>query len=265
MVEAGRRGEVGGPDLGGVADGDRGAARRGRPAGARRRPARASNRARSAARRSGSRAARPAERSRIAAAPPAGSRNSDAGSRTADSTVPTVRWSVGSNDAQRIDLVAEELDPDRQRHRRREDVDDAAAPRELAAAGDLGDRHVAEVEQLAQERVLVEPGAEPELARRGRQVRRGDRVLEQRLDARDEDPGPAAPPRGERGDPGGRLVGDELAALVGERRPRLEDGDRRRIAEPGAELLGDPVADLRVAGDPDEPLAVGASARAAAR
>ena len=53
--------------------------------------------------------------------------------------------------AQRVDLVAEELDPDRQRHRRREDVDDPAATRELAAAGDLGDRHVAEVEQLVEQ------------------------------------------------------------------------------------------------------------------
>ncbi len=34
----------------------------------------------------------------MAAAPPTGSRNSDAGRRTADSSVPTVRWSVGSNE-----------------------------------------------------------------------------------------------------------------------------------------------------------------------
>ena len=46
----------------------------------------------------GSRAAALPRRSRIAAAPPAGSRNSDAGSRTARSIVPTVRWSVGSNE-----------------------------------------------------------------------------------------------------------------------------------------------------------------------
>ena len=132
--------------------------------------------------------------------------------------------------AQRVDLVAEELDPDRQLHRRREDVDDAAPPRELAATGDLGDRRVAEVEQVAQERVLVEPGADQELARLGGQVVRRDRVLEQRLDARDEDPrAPAAPGR-QRGDARRRLVGDELAPLVGERGPRLEDGDRRRVA-----------------------------------
>ena len=82
-------------------------------------------------------------------------------------------------------------------------------------------------------------------------------MLEERLDARDEDARPAAPPGGERRDPGRGLVGDQLAPLVGQRGPRLEDGDGLGIAEPRAELLGHPVADLGVAGDPDEPLAVG--------
>ena len=159
--------------------------------------------------------------------------------------------------AERVDLVAEELDPDRQRQRRREDVDDAAPPRRFAAAGDLGDRHVAEVEQLAQERVLVDPGAEPQLARGDRQVGRGDRVLEERLDAGHHHPRPAGVPRGEGRDAGGRLVGDELAPLVGEGGPRLEDRDRLRVAQPRPELLGHAVADLRVAGDPDQALAAG--------
>ena len=59
--------------------------------------------------------------------------------------------------AQRVDLVAEELDPDRQRHRRREDVDDPAATGEFAPAGHLRDRHVAEAEQLVEQPVLVDP------------------------------------------------------------------------------------------------------------
>ena len=42
--------------------------------------------------------------------------------------------------AKGIDLVTEELDPDRQRHRRREDVHDAATSGELTTAGDLCDR-----------------------------------------------------------------------------------------------------------------------------
>ncbi len=159
--------------------------------------------------------------------------------------------------AQRIDLVAEELDADRQVHRWREDVHDAAAPGELAATGDLGHGRVAEIEQVVEQRVLVEACPHPELARLCREVVRGDRVLEQRLDARDEDARPTAAPRRECRDPGGRLVGDELAALVGEGRPRLQRDDGRRIAQPRAQFLGHPVADLRVPGDPDERLVQG--------
>ena len=85
----------------------------------------------------------------------------------------------------------------------REDVHDAAAPRELAAPRDLEDGRVAALEQLA-------PAARPGRCRvpgsRVRsvvgQVRRGERRLEQRLDARDQDrrgrpcARPPAPPRG---------------------------------------------------------------------
>ena len=163
VVETGRRGQVRGPDLGGIADDHRPARGAGRIAVAPvvRRRASVSNRARSAASRSGSRAAARPSRSRMAVAPPAGSRNSEAG-RSERALDGADRALVGRVErAERVDLVAEELDPDRQRQRRREDVDDAAPARRLATAGDLGDRDVAEVEQLAQERVLVDP------ARRG--------------------------------------------------------------------------------------------------
>ena len=103
----------------------------------------------------------------------------------------------------------------------------------------------------------MDPRADPQLARRERQVGRVDRVLEERLDAGHEDARPPALPRGEGGDPGGRLVGDQLAAFVGQRGPRLQDGDGLRVAEPGAEFLRDAIGDLRVAGDPDEALAIG--------
>ena len=127
-----------GPDLGRVAHverprrpvADRGRGRRSvRPS--------PSNRARSAARRSGSFAAPRPRRPRSAATPPRGSRNSRR--RQEDGLVDRADGPlVGRVErAQRVDLVAEELDPDRQRRRRREDVDDAAAPGELAAAGDL--------------------------------------------------------------------------------------------------------------------------------
>ena len=157
--------------------------------------------------------------------------------------------------AQRVDLVAERLDPDRQLRRRREDVDDAAAARELAAARDLEDRRVAELEQRGQQAALADPSADPELQRRLGQVVGRDRVLDQRLDAGDEDPRLPAAPRRQRRDARRRLVGDELAALVGEGRPGLEHRDRSRIADPRRELLGDAIADLRVARDPADPLA----------
>ena len=82
-------------------------------------------------------------------------------------------------------------------------------------------------------------------------------MLEERLDAGHEDPRAPVLPRGQRRDPGGGLVGDQLAALVGERSPRLEDGDGRRVAQPGAQLLRHAIGDLRVPGDPDKPLTDG--------
>src|SRR4029079_16995599 len=51
---------------------------------------------------------------------------------------------------QRVDLVPEELDPNRQRRGRREDIDETAPAGELATSGDLGRRSVAEGEELAE-------------------------------------------------------------------------------------------------------------------
>ena len=141
VVEAGRRRELGGPDLGRVADreGRRvgGVGRRASPSSLGSPP---SNRARSAASRSGSFAAARPSRSRSAATPPWGARNSDAGRRIASLERPDGPLVGRVEGAQRVDLVAEELDPDGQGRGRREDVDEAAASRELAAAGDLGRR-----------------------------------------------------------------------------------------------------------------------------
>jgi hypothetical protein len=158
--------------------------------------------------------------------------------------------------AQGVDLVAEELDPDRQRRGRREDVDDAAASRELAAAGDLEHGRVAEVQQHGEQRILAKACADLQRAWIRGQVIRRDRVLDQRLDAGDEDAGAAAPPGTEGRDPGGSLVGDQLAPLICQRGPRLQDRHHGRVAQPRTQLLRHPVADLRVAGDPRESLAV---------
>ena len=82
-----------------------------------------------------------------------------------------------------------------------------------------------------------------------------ERRLEQRLDAGDQHLRRAVPPRRQRRHPRGRLVGHQLRALVRERRPRLQHGDQRRVAEPRPQLLRHPVADLRVPGHPADPLA----------
>jgi hypothetical protein len=78
-------------------------------------------------------------------------------------------------------------------------------------------------------------------------------VLQQRLDARHEHPRAPVSPGRQRRDACRRLVGDELAPLVGERGARIEDGDRRRLPEPCLQLLGDTVADLGIPGDPHDP------------
>src|SRR6185369_197891 len=110
--------------------------------------------------------------------------------------------------AQRVDLVAEELDPDREGRGRREDIDDPAASGELATPGNLARGRVAETEELEEQRFRTEPAADLQPAGLGWEIMGRDRVLKQALDARDEDPGVAAAPRREGGDPGGGLVGD---------------------------------------------------------
>ena len=154
----------------------------------------------------------------------------------------------------RIHFVAEHLDPDGELGGRREQVDDAASPGELAATGDLEHWLVAERQEIPQEHVEREPDPGPDTTRLGGQVVWRDRVLEQRLDARHEDPSAATPPCREGGDPRGGLIRNELAALICERSPRLEDGDGTRVAEPAGELLRDSIADLGIPGDPQDPL-----------
>ena len=65
--------------------------------------------------------------------------------------------------------------------------------------------------------------------------------------------GAAGMPSREGGDAGRRLVADQLRALVGQRGAWLQGDDGRR-PRPGGQLLRDAIGDLRVAGDPDQPL-----------
>jgi hypothetical protein len=154
-----------------------------------------------------------------------------------------------------VDLVAEELDADRQRARRWKGVEDAATAGELAMTGHLEDRHVATVEELTREPIERCSRARVQSARLRGQVVGRERVLDKGLDARDEDACAAALPCGERGHTRGRLVRHELAALIGEAGPRLEHRHRIGVAQPGAELFGHPIPDLGIAGHPHDSLA----------
>ena len=216
-----------------------------------------SKRARSAASRSGSfeRPGRRATRARISATPPGGTRNSLAGSSTTSSDRPEAALVGRIEDAHRIDLVAEELDPDRQRRGGGEDVHEAAAPGELAPAGDLEDRVVAQGQQLAEQRVLADAGAGAQPAGLGRQLVWVEGVLQERLDARDQDAGAPGPPCRQGGHARRGLVADQLAALVGQRGSRFQHRHGVGIAEPGLEFLGHAIADLGVARNPAQPLA----------
>ncbi len=214
------------------------------------------NRARSSARRSGNRPASRPRRARIASAPPSGSRNSVAGRSVTSPTGPTDRWSVGSN------ARSESISSPKNSIRTGSDADGgntstipprrANSPRPATSSTGVYPRSKSSARSGS--RPMRVPGRErPE--RRG-QVVRGERGLEQRLDAGDEHLRRAVPPRRQRRHPRGRLVGHQLRALVRERRPWLQDGDQRRVAQPRAQLLRHAVADLRVAGHPADPLGV---------
>ncbi len=158
-------------------------------------------------------------------------------------------------DAHRVDLVAEQLDPDGHLRGRREDVDETAAPGELAPTGHLEHRLVAQRQQVVQQLVLVDAGPDSQAARLGRQLFRFEGVLQQRLDAGHQNASATRTPRRQGGHSSGCLVADQLTAFVGECGPRLENRHCIRVAQPGLELLGHAIADLGVASDPAEPLA----------
>jgi hypothetical protein len=175
VIEPRRRGEVGRPHLGGIADLDR--PRRGRGVADRRgpgllrasrggdRPKRVIRRASEACQVTGKALREARRRSAETFADRRHARGGEEELRGGQQGRPfdlPGRPLVGRVERpQRVDLVAEELDADRQIHRRREDIDDPAPSRELAAAGDLGDRRVAEMEQVPEQGILVHPSTHP--------------------------------------------------------------------------------------------------------
>ena len=101
--------------------------------------------------------------------------------------------------AERLDVVAEELDPDRGVRGSRVDVDDAAAPGERAGLVHLGDRLVAEREEPACGLLPLDPVTDPDRAGARGQVLGRDGVLHERAERRHDGQRPTA------GDPGERL------------------------------------------------------------
>ncbi len=185
--------------------------------------------------------------------------NSDAGSREAEihrAAAPLVGRVEGS---QGVDLVTEPLDPDGHGLPGREDVDDAAAPRELAAAADLGYVLIAKIDERADHTVRAKAQTGAQRERMGRDVGGRKRALEERLHAGDKDArsgGVCAPCR-QRRDTGGRFIAHQLGALIGKGRPRLQSDHLLTAAQPGRQLLSHAVGDLGISGDPDQPVAGG--------
>ncbi|MBM7804099.1 hypothetical protein JOE58_003350 [Curtobacterium luteum] len=129
-----------------------------------------------------------------------------------------------------LDLVTEEVDAHRVVGRGREDVEDATAHGELAAAGDEVDPGVREVDQLGGDRpevVAARVGAEDHGCERGEVARDG---LQRRADARDDHGRAAVVRRGvlptcelpERGDPRAHGLRARAEALVRQGLPRGE-------------------------------------------
>ena len=154
--------------------------------------------------------------------------------------------------AQRLDLDVEQVDAHRAVLGRREDVEQAAADRELAAVLDLVDALVAGGDEVVRGLVEVEQVADAEREPVRAQRRVGD-LLGQRDGGDDDDRrlvALAASRRVERGDAQAdevrrrrevRLVGDAAARVVA-------DGPRR---EPGAQVGGEVARRAVVAGDDD--------------
>jgi hypothetical protein len=154
MVEAGGRSEVSGPHFGGIADCERPRfARRGRPQ-------RIVSRALESGEVGGQPLGEAARGTPEALADGGYARGWEQELRRGQEDGPfdlAGRPLVGRVErAKRIDLVAEELDPDRQLHGGRKDVNDPAAPRELASPRDFEGRAVAQVEEVAKQSILCE-------------------------------------------------------------------------------------------------------------
>ncbi|GAA1425658.1 hypothetical protein GCM10009640_24770 [Agrococcus citreus] len=162
-----------------------------------------------------------------------------------------------------LDLVAEQLDAHRIVVGGREDVDDAAAHRELAAARDHVDARVGEVDEPPRQRREVDAArAGRELDGRHREQVVGD-GLERRAHGCDHDRGRAGLPLGDRAErraapPDG--LGRGAQALVRERLPRGQV-EHLRLGEPREQVVADRLGLAPGRGDDEQRAVVGARDR----
>ena len=165
--------------------------------------------------------------------------------------------------ADRLDLVAEQLDPHRLRGSRRPRVDQAAAVRELGDAGDLRDRVVATGHQRGEQAALRNALADTQMGAAGLQLARAQRPLDERQERRDEHEAPHPAHVGEDAQPLGGLVVLGQRALEWQRRA-LRERSQVPCPDPRGEVIGEPMRLLVRARDDDERNR-GADARATRR
>ena len=140
---------------------------------------------------------------------------------------------VGIEGADRIDLVAEQVDAVGQGRAHREQVDQPAAHRVLARRDDLAHVGVAGERELRLERRLVEALLGREVEGVAGHERRRREADERRRRRHQDDVDVAAPDSPERGQPLGDQVLVRRERVVGQRLPVGEDGNAERGAKNG--------------------------------
>ena len=164
---------------------------------------------------------------------------------------------VGIEGADRIDLVAEQVDAVRHGRAHREQVDQPAAHRVLAGRDDLAHVGVAGERQLRLQRRLVEALLGREVEGVAGHERRRREADERRRRRHQDDVDVAAPDPPERRQPLGDQVLVRREGVVGQRLPVGEDGDAQRRREE-RDLVGEPLRVGGLGGEDRDDLGAGA-------
>jgi hypothetical protein len=159
--------------------------------------------------------------------------------------------------ADRVDLVAEQVDAVRHRRAHREQVDQAAAHGVLAGRDDLAHVGVAGERELRLQRRLVEALPGREVERVAGHERRRREANERRRRRHQDDVDVAAPDSPERREPLRDQVLVRREGVVGQRLPVGKDGDAKRRREE-RDLVGEPLRVGGLGGEDRDDLGAGA-------